>query len=367
MDVHASSASQSSSEPAGTAPQVLHQLVQRAEAAGASDLHVDAQGRTARVAFRLDGLLTPAEPVPGDIGERLMGRIKYLARLKTYQDTLPQDGRIERDRIGSQSDIRVSTYPTVGGEKAVLRFFQTRRARDLDELGFSPDALSRLKSFLGQSAGMLLLTGPSGSGKTTTIYACLQHLAAQGARHVITIEDPAEQLIPGVMQTEVNEDAGLTFAVAARHLLRQDPQVLVIGEIRDADTTAIAVRAALTGHLVIATLHARSCTGVFDRLLTLCAERATVAACVDLVFHQRLLRRLCSSCAGSGCTACLGTGYRGRVPAVEWLAVTDAVRAQVRDNALSQIVPADDLVSAARRLVQDGVTNQAEFDRVITP
>jgi len=362
-----SSAAEQASEPTEAAPKALERLVRRAEAAGASDLHVDVQGGIARAAFRLDGLLTPAEAVSGTIGERLMGRIKYLARLKTYQDTLPQDGRIERARIGSRSDIRVSTYPTVGGEKAVLRFFQTRSVRTLDELDFPTDALTRLREFLGQSAGMLLLTGPSGSGKTTTIYACLQYLAAQGGRHVITIEDPAEQLIPGVMQTEVNEDAGLTFAVAARHLLRQDPQVLVIGEIRDADTAAIAVRAALTGHLVIATLHARSCAGVFDRLLTLCAERATVAACVDLVFNQRLLRRLCAVCGGSGCATCLNTGYHGRSPAVEWLAVTDAVRARVRDGVLNQIEPDGALAASAQQLVQDGATNPAEVDRVITP
>jgi type II secretory ATPase GspE/PulE/Tfp pilus assembly ATPase PilB-like protein len=317
------------------------------------------------VAFRLDGLLTPAEAVPGNLGERLMGRIKYLARLKTYQDRLPQDGRIDRGRVGSQSDIRVATYPTVTGEKAVLRFFHTTTVRSLDQLAFPDHALIRLRTLLGQSAGMLLLTGPAGSGKTTTIYACLQHLAAQGGRHIITIEDPAEQIIPGIMQTEVHEESGLTFATAARHLLRQDPQVLVIGEVRDSETADIAVRAALTGHLVIATLHARSCRGVFERLLTLCTDRAAVASCVDLVFNQRLLRKVCQACHGSGCADCLQTGYRGRVPVLEWLQAGDELRGKVRQGRLDAITPDASLQNNAHQLVKQGITNLAELRRVV--
>src|SRR5262249_57805935 len=164
---------------------------------------------------------------------------------------------------------------------------------------------------------------PAGSGKTTTIYSCLRQLTQAGGRHIITIEDPAEQIVPGVMQTEVNEARGLDFAKAARHLLRQDPQVLIIGEIRDEETANLAVRAALTGHLIIATLHAGSCKGVCERLFVLCSDHSAVCSSLELILNQRLLRRLCSSCAGKGCPHCLATGYRGRIPLVESLRLTD--------------------------------------------
>ena len=171
-------------------------------------------------------------------------------------------------------------------------------------------ANAELEKFLRQTTGLLLLTGPAGSGKTTTIYACLRHLAELGGRHIITVEDPVEQIVPGTMQTEVNEAIGLDFARAARHLLRQDPQVLIIGEIRDEATAQLAVRAGLTGHLVISTLHAGSCQGVFERLLAMCADHSAVASAVELVLNQRLIRKVCSACDGAGCETCLHTGYQ---------------------------------------------------------
>ena len=244
-----------------SAPRVLERLVEQAEHAGASDIHLHMREGSAAVAFRLDGVMTPTADLPAPVAERVFGRIKFLARLKTYQESLPQDGRIDKAALSARADIRVATYPTVTGEKIVLRLFDTTGIRPIAELGFPPEVRSELERFLRQTAGLLLLTGPAGSGKTTTIYACLRHLAEQGGRHIITVEDPAEQIIPGVMQTEVNEARGLDFAKAARHLLRQDPQVLVIGEIRDDETANIAVRASLTGHLVISTLHAGSCQG----------------------------------------------------------------------------------------------------------
>src|SRR4051794_33872106 len=305
------------------APKILEDLVHCAERARASDIHFHMHGRAATVAFRLDGVLTPIEDLPDQIAERVFGRIKYLARLKTYQDSLPQDGRIEKAEIGASEDIRVATYPTVTGEKIVLRLFSAAEAKSLDDLGLSPRVVAELKRFLAGTAGLLLLTGPAGSGKTTTIYACLRQLASSGGRHIITVEDPVEQVLPGIMQTEVNDARGLDFAKAARHLLRQDPQVLVIGEIRDEETANIAVRAALTGHLVISTLHAGSCKGVFERLLVLCADQSAVASSIALVVNQRLVRKLCKSCSGKGCENCVQTGYRGRLPVVECLRVTE--------------------------------------------
>ena len=382
-----------------SAPEILERLIRQAEQAGASDIHLHMRGQTAEVCFRLDGVITPASELPAGVAERVCGRIKFLARLKTYQDSLPQDGRIDRQEAGAQNDIRVATYPTVTGEKIVLRLFNSSAVKSLRELELSGEVCGELERFLRQTSGLLLLTGPAGSGKTTTIYACLRGLAELGGRHVITVEDPVEQIVPGIMQTEVNEARGLDFARAARHLLRQDPQVLVIGEIRDEETANIAVRAALTGHLVISTLHAGSCKGVFERLLVLCKDHSAVASSVELVLNQRLVRRLCGECKGvaqasspaslpgvppglgaggetppqlaagtaalRGCAACLNTGYRGRLPLVEWLRVNEASRRRLAARDVEGLVAQPSLAESARALVKAGLTDQAELNRVL--
>jgi type II secretory ATPase GspE/PulE/Tfp pilus assembly ATPase PilB-like protein len=347
-----------------SAPEVLENLVQLAERAGASDVHLQMRGKVAEVGLRLDGVITPVREVPAEIAERVFGRIKFLARLKTYQESLPQDGRISRDELKCKNDIRVATYPTVTGEKIVLRLFNCETAKALNELALPVMAQAELEKFLRQPSGLLLLTGPAGSGKTTTIYACLRHLAESGGRHIITVEDPVEQIVPGTMQTEINEAIGLDFAKAARHLLRQDPQVLILGEIRDEGTAQLAVRAGLTGHLVISTLHAGSCRGVFERLLTMCADHSAVASAVELVLNQRLIRKVCARCDGAGCESCLRAGYNGRVPLVEWLRVDDKAREQIRRRELTALGPMQTLEAAARLLVNQGVTNEAEFKRI---
>lgn len=348
-----------------SAPKVLEDLVHRAERAGASDIHLQMSGKGAEVTFRLDGVMTPSIPLGPEVADRVFGRIKFLAKLKTYQESLPQDGRIDHAEIGSQSDLRVATYPTVTGEKIVLRLFSGATVSSLNDLGFPSEAAQQLEQFLRETSGLLLLTGPAGSGKTTTIYACLQNLVEQGGRHVITIEDPAEQVIPGIMQTEVNEARGLTFAKAARHLLRQDPQVLVVGEIRDEETANLVVRAALTGHLVIATLHAGSCEGVFQRLLVLCEDKDAAISSIRLVINQRLVRRLCASCHGRGCDTCLSTGYHGRVPLVEWLQMDSALQEQVRKQGPSAVHPESSLQVAARDLLAQGLSDEEEIRRVL--
>jgi len=347
------------------APEILEQLIRRAETAAASDIHLQMRGATAEVAFRLDGVITPITSFPASVAERVFGRIKFLARLKTYQDSLPQDGRIEHAEIGSQHDVRVASYPTVTGEKIVLRLFNSSAVKSVLDLGLPAAASSALQIFLRQTAGLLLLTGPAGSGKTTTIYACLRHLAELGGRHIITVEDPVEQIVPGTMQTEVNDAIGLDFARAARHLLRQDPQVLILGEIRDEETANLAVRAGLTGHLVISTLHAGSCRGVLERLLVMCADVSAVATAVELVFNQRLVRKVCGECRGAKCSACLQTGYQGRVPLVEWLHLTEPIRAQIRSRELSAIQPAVSLADSARELLLQGLSNDVEMKRVL--
>ena len=353
------------SSESASAPVVLENLVQKAERANASDIHLQMLAGSAAVSFRLDGVMTSGTELSAELAERVIGRIKFLARLKTYQESLPQDGRIDKAALNSRSDIRVSTYPTVTGEKIVLRMFNTTAIRPLTELGFPADAQAELNAFLRQAAGLLLLTGPAGSGKTTTIYSCLRELVQMGGRHIITVEDPAEQLVPGVMQTEVNEARGLDFAKAARHLLRQDPQVLVIGEIRDEETASIVVRAALTGHLVISTLHAGSCKGVFERLLSLCKDAPAVTSSVDLVLNQRLVRSVCGACAGKGCPECLATGYRGRVPLVEFLRVTDALRNRLAGRNLEGIAAQTPLHTHARAMIDSGATKESEVRRVL--
>ncbi len=343
----------------------LEELVKLAENAGASDIHIAHGPEQVRVEFRLDGELTPVKALALEDGERLCGRIKYLARLKTYQESLPQDGRISRADVSASCDLRVSTYPTIHGEKVVLRLFNQTVARPLDQLGLPAAGVAALRAALGVNAGLILLTGPAGSGKTTTIYSALRHLTERGGRHVITVEDPVEQTLAGVMQTEINEARGLTFAVAARHLLRQDPQTLVIGEIRDDETARIAVQGALTGHQVIATLHAGSCRGVFDRLMSLSADAYAATATVRLILNQRLVRTFCEKCNGAGCPECFTTGYRGRQPIAEWFAVDDAMRERLRREGAQVIQPSPTLAEAAVELVAQGRTSRAEVERMI--
>jgi type II secretory ATPase GspE/PulE/Tfp pilus assembly ATPase PilB-like protein len=359
------SAARKPEQPADkSAPKILEQLVQQAEHAGASDIHLQMRGAAAEVGFRLDGIIVPGGELASGVAERVFGRIKFLARLKTYQESLPQDGRIAHGDLGIKNDVRVATYPTVTGEKIVLRLFNSSPIISLRELSLGDSATAELERFLRQTAGLLLLTGPAGSGKTTTIYACLRQLVELGGRHIITVEDPVEQVIPGTMQTEINEAISLDFAKAARHLLRQDPQALIIGEIRDEATAQLAVRAGLTGHLVISTLHAGSCRGVFERLLVMCADYSAVASAVELVLNQRLIRKLCGACRGAGCETCLRTGYQGRVPLVEWLRVDEAARARIRQRDLASLAPVRLLEESARELLQQGLSNQAEYRRV---
>jgi type II secretory ATPase GspE/PulE/Tfp pilus assembly ATPase PilB-like protein len=347
-----------------SAIEYVETLVREAGRVRASDIHLHAFEGGARIQLRLDGVMTAFGELPRDLAERVFGRIKYLARLKTYQESLPQDGRIDRADLSSANDVRVATYPTVTGEKIVLRLFSGAVTKTLNDLELQPETRRELESFLRQTSGLLLLTGPAGSGKTTTIYGCLRFLAEAGGRHMITVEDPVEQVIPGIMQTEVNEARGLDFVRAAKHLLRQDPQVLVIGEIRDDETANIAVRAALTGHLVISTLHAGSCRGVFERLLVMCPDRSAVLAATELVLNQRLMRKLCPNCAGAGCQECVGTGYSGRAPLVEMVRVNGDLRRAIAQSGPAVVQPLETLEAAALALVERRVSNEAERQRL---
>lgn len=351
--------------PPSDAPEIVGELFRRAESVGASDVHLHGTGDELQVSFRLDGLLTQVAAYPKEVGERIAGRLKYLAKLQTWQEGEPQDGRISAADAGTRNDVRVATYPTVTGEKLVLRLFQSSEPPRLSDLGHSPNVTVALAAFLRQPTGLLLLTGPAGSGKTTTIYACLRELA-DGDRHVITVEDPVEQVLPGIMQTEVNEARGLTYPKAARHLLRQDPQVLVLGEIRDEETAGIAVRTAMTGHLVISTLHAGTCQGVFERLFVMGLDAFSVASAVSLVVNQRLVRRVCPACRGDGCDECLQTGYHGRMPIGECVSVDDELRNQLRGQGPVDIEPeGQTLRELGHALIGNQATTDAEIRRVL--
>ncbi|HEV8544122.1 MAG TPA: ATPase, T2SS/T4P/T4SS family [Verrucomicrobiae bacterium] len=348
-----------------SAPKFVEGLITRAEQARASDIHLQMRTSGAEIAFRLDGIITPAGSIPMEVAERVFGRIKYLARLKTYQELLPQDGRIAKGEVGSKNDIRVATYPTVTGEKIVLRLFKEEQAKSLGELGLGEEIQTGMEAVLRKTSGLVLLTGPAGSGKTSTIYGCLQFLVTLGGKQIITIEDPVEQILPGVMQTEVNEARGLTFAAAARHVLRQDPEVLLIGEVRDEDTARIAARAASTGHLVITTIHAGSCKGVMDRMLLFYPESQEVLSSVELILNQRLVRKICEKCGGKGCEGCLHTGYHGRVPIAEGVIFNEALRRDFREKGSEAIKPDRTMEQAASALVEQGITNAKEVERVL--
>jgi type II secretory ATPase GspE/PulE/Tfp pilus assembly ATPase PilB-like protein len=320
-----------------------------------------------------------------------------MAGLVTYRTDIPQDGRI-RDFPGG-GDFRVSILPTIHGEKAVVRIFG-RAGLDfaIETLGFPGDLQERIERFLARPNGVLFLTGPSGSGKTTTIYALLRRLTSTGGRrrNIVTVEDPVEYDIPGVTQSQVNPASGLTFAASLRAVLRQDPEVIVIGEVRDAETARIAIEAGLTGHLVISTIHSGTACGVFVRLLDMGIEPHLLSSAIHLVVAQRLVRRLCPRCRRSaviddrfrgislpdtasvadpvGCDACFGTGYLGRLPIGEVLPVGDRLRTLVLGKATQAqfercaldlgMIP---LWTRGLARLTAGETSVAEIQRVLTP
>lgn len=360
-------------EPAPAVAAVSRVLAEAAER-GASDLHLDPDGASMRVRARIDGVLCDLEPLPAEAAGQAIGRLKALAGLLAYRTDVPQEGRVPADRSPTGRELRVATYPTLDGERAAIRIDACETVgTTLDELGLGATALDGLRDALARPDGVVLLTGPSGSGKTTTLHACLRHLAATSpGRHLMTLEDPVERRIPGVVHTEVSAPAGLTFARALRSLLRQDPDVLLVGEIRDRETAAIALEAGLTGHLVASTVHAGTAPAVFARLLEMAVEPFVLTTAVRGVLAQRLLRRTCGACSAAGCDACRGTGYRGRVVVAEWVAMAPALRDAIHGRADGGRLAAaareagfDDLRAAADRLVAAGTTTSEEVDRVL--
>ena len=350
---------------------LVNALLADAVAARGSDVHVEPYERTLAVRVRIDGVLHDVLAPPARLGPALASRVKVMAGLDVAERRLPQDGRLAVRVGGRDVDVRVSILPTAFGERVVLRLLdRADAALDLGDLGLSPAVAERAAPLLRRTHGILLVTGPTGSGKTTTLYAALRRLA-DGTRNVMTIEDPIEYQLPGIAQMPVNPRIGLTFATGLRAILRQDPDVILVGEIRDRETVEIALQAALTGHLVLATLHTNDAASAVTRLLDMGVEPFLIASSVTAILAQRLVRRLCRGCAGAGCGACRRTGFRGRTGIHELLVVDDAIRTHVmgradaatirRQAVTAGMVP---LREAGRAKTLAGITTEAEVLRV---
>ena len=331
---------------------LVNSLLWQAAKDEASDVHIDPSPKSTVVRYRIDGVLHQVTTLPRQVHVTVVNRVKVMSRLDIAQKGLPQDGRTMVLIAGKKIDIRVSTIPTVHGEKIVMRLlYQSSKLMRLNELGLSEDILKPFRSMIQKSGGIVLVTGPTGSGKTTTLYASLGEIDSQ-ARNVITIEDPVEYKIPSYSQIEVNSRLGLTFARALRSVLRQDPDVVMVGEMRDAETAQIAIQAALTGHLVFSTVHTNSAPATITRLIDMGIEPFLVSSTIIGVLAQRLVRQICSSCKepyephpeqlrelglgtsqvnatfyrGRGCPACRETGYRGRLGLHELLIMGDSIK-----------------------------------------
>ena len=346
-------------------------LLQQAVSEGASDIHVEPLGKGARVRFRLDGLLREVCLLSRQAYERVVSRIKVLSGMDITERRVPQDGHWENQILGHRVDFRSSSMPVLQGEKLVVRVLDKQNAfLGLDELGFSVQNLARYRRLVGAPYGMVLVTGPTGSGKTTTLYATLVELNSP-ERNIITIEDPPEYQLPGINQVPVNPRQGLNFANGLRSMLRQDPDVIMVGEIRDEETARIAVQAALTGHLVLSTLHTNDAVLSVTRLLDMHIEPYLLSACLRGVVAQRLVRSVCAACGGAGCDRCFGSGLVGRLAVQEVLDVSDKLSALISrscsESELRCAALADGFVSMlddGKSKVLAGRTTLAEVLRV---
>jgi type IV pilus assembly protein PilB len=322
---------------------LLHKLLADAVGMGASDLHFEPFEHLFRVRLRLDGVLHELAQPPLSLRDKLATRLKILARLDIAEKRLPQDGKM-RLALGERSvDFRVSTLPTQFGEKIVLRILDTAQAAlSISELGYEPAQQEALLQAISKPHGLVLMTGPTGSGKTVSLYACLQRLNQPGV-NIATAEDPVEINLPGINQVSINERAGLDFALALRAFLRQDPDVLMVGEIRDLETADIAVKASQTGHLVLSTLHTNDAPATLTRLLNMGVPAYNIAASVNLIVAQRLVRKLCrcrrpaggtpATFVPHGCPACNQTGFRGRTGIYQVMPVSAAMRSLILTQA----------------------------------
>ncbi len=333
---------------------MLNALLSQAAREGASDIHIEAAERECVVRFRVDGTLREVVQLKRALHAALISRLKIMAQLDIAEKRLPQDGRIALKVAGRAVDVRVSTLPTGYGERAVLRLLEKDLGRlDLARLGMAQDTLRSFDQLVHRPHGIVLVTGPTGSGKSTTLYAALLRLDRQ-TTNILTVEDPIEYHIDGIGQTPVNPRIDLTFARALRALLRQDPDVIMIGEIRDAETAQIAVQASLTGHLVLATLHTNDAVSALTRLVDMGVEPYLLSSSLLGVLAQRLVRRCCTACGGSGCEVCGQSGFRGRMGIYELLEITPTLQTLIHQQRPESEVRLQALASGMRTLRMDG-------------
>jgi type II secretory ATPase GspE/PulE/Tfp pilus assembly ATPase PilB-like protein len=344
------------------AVEIVDSLLLRAKEMGASDLHLDPEETGLRARVRCAGVLQELDLLPADLAPVVVGRLKAMAELLAYRTDVPQEGRMERRRSPVGDELRVATFPTIMGERVAIRFDASGGEEPtLEDLGLEGDVLADLQVSLDQPAGAIFVTGPSGSGKTTTLYACLRHvLAGEPPRSIVTLEDPVERRLAGTVQGQVRPASGFTFARGLRSILRQDPEVILIGEIRDAETARIALEAALTGHLVLSTVHAGTAPGVFARLLEMGIEPFVLTTAVRGVIGQRLVRRHSPE------------GWCGRRLVAEWLPLSQGLRSAVLRRAddldMTAAAVADGyrtMREVAAELVLRGETTSDEVTRVL--
>ncbi|MDF0545408.1 GspE/PulE family protein [Sphingobium sp. H39-3-25] len=364
----------------------VNRLIARASDERASDIHIEPSDDGLIVRFRVDGMLRQATKLPLAMRAPLVSRIKVMASLNIAERRLPQDGRLRISVRGHEIDLRVATSPSIHGESVVMRILdRSRLALDFTSLGFDPELTARMREAIGRPHGIVLVTGPTGSGKTTTLYAALSELNAD-YRKLLTVEDPIEYRLPGVIQTQVNPAISFTFSTALRSFLRQDPDVMMVGEIRDTETAQIAVQAALTGHMILSTLHTNTAAGAISRLLDMGVEPFLLGSVLTGILAQRLVRRLCVECRrpygpddeippvlapllGSvepaqffhahGCDRCGGSGYSGRVAVLEFLRVDAAISRLILHSADTPEIQAAGEAGGMRSLVADGVAKAA--------
>ena len=360
----------------------VNRLITEAVDARASDIHVEPAEDRLTVRFRIDGVLQERPALPAVMRAPFVSRVKVMSGLNIAERRLPQDGRLRLSVRGHEIDLRVATAPSIHGESVVLRVLdRSHLALDFATLGFDEGIADAFRRALHRPHGIVLVTGPTGSGKTTTLYAALGELNDRG-RKLLTVEDPIEYRLPGVVQTQVNPGIGFTFSSALRSFLRQDPDVMMVGEIRDGETAGIAVQAALTGHVILSTLHTNTASGAVSRLLDMGVEPFLLSAVMNAVLAQRLVRRLCPSCRapapadldaareqgvlasvrlpemlyrGQGCGACGGSGYRGRIALMELLVVTDEIAHMILHRSDDREIALAASRAGMRSLVEDGL------------
>ena len=352
---------------------LVNAMIAQAVEKRSSDIHIEPFEKEFRVRYRIDGVLYNQEPPPRELKAAIISRVKLMAKLNIAERRLPQDGRIKIKTLGREVDIRVSTLPTLYGESVVMRLLDRSAGDfyDLRRLGFDERMLARMEHYTSLPHGIFLVTGPTGSGKSTTLYSALKRINKPGVK-IITIEDPVEYQVDGVNQIHVNPQIGLTFASGLRHIVRQDPDVIMVGEIRDRETADIAIRAALTGHFVFSTLHTNDAPSALTRLTDMGVENYLLSSSLVAVLAQRLVRVICGHCKvedgyrttpegervacwrGAGCDQCFGTGFTGRVGIFELMEMTDEIRKLVMQNADAAEITKAARHQGMRNLREDG-------------